>query len=498
MDRQFTLLIVEDDSLILQALAQPQRWLKLGYALIGTADSAEKALELAMSNPPDVVLTDICMNGLSGLDLIEMLRARCPETMYVILSGYSEFEYARRALQLGVFEYLTKPIDNAWFDTIFAQLHAHLTKRRQCADSVSAARREFVIDILNREMDSVYLRERLFSLRLGEEAQWYRVILLEGTIVDQNALVNHFGLSSWQHIVLGRRHALILASSSGIVPELQLRAYLDDQPSVHAGVGGRQKLQNLHRSRQEAEWALDRLFFTGESLALSGTMPHCDHIAITRYSDAIVQAWTELDERVMNAAIKDYFRFVRIQGAGRNAVLLNTTNILSRISSKLGEGQQPEQSPESVQESLMNTSTVDQLESLTTSILLNLQANCRSSLPIVQDGLAGHACAYIEEHIEERITLSDIAAHLFVNPSYLSRTFKQAIGDNVNHYITHKKIARAKADMRNLNLGIREIAQNLGFTDYSYFCVQFKKETGKTPLNYRKRILYGDGTEKKT
>lgn len=498
MDRLFSLMIVEDDPVILQALVQSRHWPNHGYVVSGAAASAEEALELAMHCPPDVVLTDICMNGMSGLDLIELMHTHCPETMYVILSGYSEFEYARRALRLGVFEYLTKPIDDEKFDRVFAQLYERLMKNRQYVDSISAACREFVMDVLNREMNPAYLKERFSTLRLGSEARWYRAVLFEGSAIDPKALVEYFDILEWQHIALGTRHALILASDTGDIPERQLRIYIESHPGVRIGIGGRQKLQRLYLSGKEAERALDAMFFTGKRIDTASTAPPFDRIALNRYADALVQAWTGMDERATKAAMGDYFRFVRSQGAGRDIVLLNIVHILGRILSHTSEGQRPEQNMDGVQELLLSAFTVEQLEDYTTSFMLNLQERRRRSSPAAQGSLTGRACAYIDAHIEERITLSDIAAHLYVNASYLSRTFKQAMGDNISHYITHKKIARAMGDMRNLNLGIREIAYRLGFTDYAYFCVQFKKETGETPLNYRKRILYGDGTERKS
>lgn len=498
MERLFSLLIVEDDPLILQALAKSHCWPEHGYRLAGAVNNAEEALALATRNPPDVVLTDICMNGLSGLDLIERLHDLCPEMMYVILSGYSEFEYAHRALRLGVFEYLTKPIDDAQFHATFARLYERLMEKRQQVDSIKTACGEFVTDILNREMDAAYLKERLLTLKMQGGHRWYRVILLEGGETDSSALAEQFGVPEWQCAVLGVRHVLIWGSNTGDVPDALLQRYLQAHPGMRAGVGGRQKLPKLCQSRQEAEWALDALFFTGQSMNASGTMPRCDRIALNRYADAVVQAWMGLDETVMKAATGDYFRFVRSQGAERDKVLINITHILIRLLSKMREGQRFERDVEILQAPLMSAFTVDQLERRTTELLIRLQKEFRCASPAVQDSLAGRACAYIDAHIEQRITLSDIAADLFINASYLSRTFKQTVGDNINHYITHKKITRATEDMRNLNLSLRQIAYRLGFADYTYFCVQFKKETGETPLNYRKRLLYGGETEKKT
>lgn len=497
MEHLFSLMIVEDDPVILQALTQSRDWTNYGYVLSGAVTSAEEAVELATRCPPDVILTDICMSGISGLDLIELLHVRFPETMYVILSGYSEFEYARRALQLGVFEYLTKPIDNKKFDAVFVRLYEKLMENRQRVDSISAAREEFAMDLLNRELNVAYLQERLLTLRLGREAKWYRVALFEGKAIDRKTLVDFFGVLEWQHIVLGKRHALILSSEASDVQEKLLRKYIEAHFEVRVGLGDRQKLQRLYLSTKEAERALDAMFFTGERIDTAKIVPQMDRIALNRYSDALVQAWKGMDERATKAAAGDYFRFVRRQGAGRDLVLLNIIQICSRILSCMSSGSQPEQNMDGVQERLMSAFTVVQLENYVTSLLLNLQEQCRRNSPAVQGSLTGRACAYIDAHIEERIALSDIAAHLYVNASYLSRTFKQVMGDNISHYITHKKIVRAIADMRNLNLGIREIAYRLGFTDYAYFCVQFKKETGETPLNYRKRILYGDGTERK-
>ena len=105
------LMIVEDEELLRMGLVTCVDWADLGYEIIGEAGDGEKALKLVEQNLPDVIITDIKMPRLNGIDMAEKLKADYPGIRIVVISGYDEFEYARRALKMGVSEYILKPIN---------------------------------------------------------------------------------------------------------------------------------------------------------------------------------------------------------------------------------------------------------------------------------------------------------------------------------------------------------------------------------------------------
>ena len=124
----YQLLIVDDESFVRQGLSQYVDWEALGYAVAGTADCKETALHFLEENPVDVILTDIRMPDGTGLELLQECRGIQPDVKSVILSGYGEFEYAQKALRLGSFDFLTKPVDFSQLTAIFLKLHDTLSQ----------------------------------------------------------------------------------------------------------------------------------------------------------------------------------------------------------------------------------------------------------------------------------------------------------------------------------------------------------------------------------
>lgn len=108
--------IADDEKMIREGLASAFDWEENGFEVAGVCRNGQEAYDLAVSEKPDIFLLDICMPKLSGLDLIEKINSELPDMLYIIITGYSEFEYAHRALQLGVFDFVVKPIneDKLW------------------------------------------------------------------------------------------------------------------------------------------------------------------------------------------------------------------------------------------------------------------------------------------------------------------------------------------------------------------------------------------------
>ena len=127
-----SLIVAEDEELFRRELATATPWDKYGFVLAGEAADGEEAWKLVLERRPDVLLADIRMPGLDGLSLLERIMSRIPDgerPMTVFLTGHSEFEYARRALQLGAFDYLLKPLDDAELQEVMKRLEAALEER---------------------------------------------------------------------------------------------------------------------------------------------------------------------------------------------------------------------------------------------------------------------------------------------------------------------------------------------------------------------------------
>ena len=130
VDHPYSLIVIDDEETIRNGLTRFGNWESVGFSVVATFEDGKEALDFLEHRPVDVVLTDIRMAEVSGLDLARTVAARWPTTIVVIMSGYQEFDYARRAIRSRVFDYLLKPIDMETLYNTFSQLRDVLAARR--------------------------------------------------------------------------------------------------------------------------------------------------------------------------------------------------------------------------------------------------------------------------------------------------------------------------------------------------------------------------------
>lgn len=486
----FNLLIVEDDEEICRALAKSPAWAKRGFRICGAARSAEEALAAAQACRPDAVLTDIRMEDVSGLDLIQQMRRLYPDMLFIILSGYSEFEYARRAVSLEVFEYLTKPVDEARLDSVFEALRKRLMQRRIVQSSISTARREFARALLTHQVARNYLQERFAALQLGNPDGRYQVVLLEGELPPDEVLSAAFQDKAWLCLPFEAGYAVILAGGKG-AQEAEFKRCLQAD-GVRFGLSdSKSGADRLFERRREAEEALDRLYFSEEGadwlLCREAMRRQPPSGKLREEIGHIAAQWDSMDWRRLDMALRGFLQRLRAEAVSAADARRLLADLAEAVCGRAGcaLGQMP---------GVSGFETLDQAGDAMRKTCRALMEESRKNLAGARESISGRAREYIEKHLEERLSLADIAGALYVNPSYLSRAFKKETQKNISAYINEQKIRRAQAYMRDLDIGIREISIRLGFSDYAYFCVLFKKQTGETPLAYRKRVLFGEGS----
>ena len=155
MKNLLKIMFVDDEVNVLRGMRNSYDWDALGFTIVGEAGSAALALSLARQNQPDVVITDICMDGKDGLTLISELKEQNPATEVIILSGYPDFGYAKSAIEKGAFAYLLKPLKNAEFFETLARVRAKILEEHSQTASL------FLSQLLQL---SLYTQEGISSL----------------------------------------------------------------------------------------------------------------------------------------------------------------------------------------------------------------------------------------------------------------------------------------------------------------------------------------------
>lgn len=133
----YQLLLVDDEDLIRQEVSENVQWAKYGYELVGSCENGADALTFIKENPADVVLTDICMPYMDGMELSKQLSEVHPRVKIIILSGYDDFHYAQKAIRYGVRQYLLKPITADEIGEILTELKTELDEERASQDRLT-------------------------------------------------------------------------------------------------------------------------------------------------------------------------------------------------------------------------------------------------------------------------------------------------------------------------------------------------------------------------
>ncbi|MBB6732198.1 response regulator transcription factor [Cohnella zeiphila] len=519
----FKVLIVDDEPQIRTGLGTIIPWESFGFVVAGAAEDGEEALALAGELHPDLVITDIKMPGMDGIELSRELRARRPELPILILSGYNEFSYAKEALRYGVAEYLLKPVDPAELSGVLERIYEKLylaareklrekekTKSlrnlflgklvrgevreepgrraeefgislsggRFCVLIVSMERYgELVLSRSEREIGLIrFALENIIEELLGSDGyffelteQWFGVLLTGPSLSDGD-----FVLRTASRIVnAARRHVkenLTVASGSTVCgPE------------------------RIGESYAEAVRALDRKFyFESEQIFLyepeddaSGTnAPEWDDSGFLQairggkpegIREAADRLFGQLERRPVPLERLKHFIMLSI------IRLAKLTEELGGDWTALYAGQFREV------ERILLHGDLQELKEL----LLRIAADIGEKLDLGRTRKTENRIREIVSHIETNyqadLNLKELSKMFYINAVYLGQLFKKETGEFFNDYINKVRIREACLLLRHSELTASEIAERVGYKYVDHFYRHFKQIHGINPGEYRQR-----------
>lgn len=465
------MIIIDDEIWAQRGLSEIIAWESLGYEKCGCFDDPQKAFEHILSDPPDVVFTDIRMPGMSGLELLEKCRQSNENIIFVIVSAYSDFKYAQKALENGAFGYIVKPLEVEQVTDIAGRIAKNLKKRAK--SELNDDLRDYLVYSL---LHNNNIQPKPSIRNLLNTAGEYRVIIEKKAAATYDQYVsdeNIFRLSDngWLHIV----PAEYCISNTGFfhVGESSPGTTDEDLPRlIREGVEALytaefldfpvlQYIDNASESFERSAAAIydfirvkDPLG-TGESLEQIKKIILKDKVMLSRIVGFYNQFLSELqkhcaeeDFRNMLEPFSDYFQMFGIM---RNAEFL-----FERM-----------------------------------RVLLNVLEPEQDRENLVRNEVVREIVAYVDENFAEGITLEQISLDFHMSISHISRQFKRLTGMTYSNYISARKVEKAKTLLVNSSDTIAEIGRNSGYSDYFYFLRSFKKATGLSPTQYKKR--YGAG-----
>lgn len=515
------MVIIDDEPLIASGLAEKMDWSSMGIRIVGTACNGEQGLKLIDETMPDIVVSDIVMPALNGIQLAELCAQRYPNMKIILLSAHSDFTYAQQAIRLNITDYVLKPVEpeklskavHLALDALREQdgLMEHVSRletsniaARRFASSFlmfEAAQKNTELSGVQTKKDLEYLfqnpgvviafrfynvpsggmkacisamRESLFSyLESHKLHAFFRTGPADITILC--CLPNNI---DWK---TGRaRVAKVARSALNELREEILNA--GDQNTICIGVLSAvyKDIQELKATYQKCMNCVPLTFFETQSRIIqiedivSGSAQNSDHSLIFHYLKCgnLQKMLAELEN-----AYRDVTDNRDLESA--NLLLKNLRKDVLQACTLAGITQLPMNSVQYEQENFFQRAAgLKQLLIAVCDSILDMNDLVRRMQLLVKECFC-----------DSTFGLSTISEVLGISGSYLSRLFKKRTGQNFIDHLLETRISHAKFLLETSSLSIAEISQKSGFSESTYFTQVFKKNVGLTPSQYRANLL---------
>jgi len=547
MKHLLKIFLVEDELVIRENIKKSIDWELYGFELCGDAGDGELAFPMIIKLQPDIVITDIKMPFMDGLKLARAIKKEMPKVKIIILSGYGEFTYAKEALNIGVTDYLLKPVGSKMLMDALDKVGEMIYRERAEEESINQYKRgmeenvinlkkQFFMELCTKEMDTAEITEKSNRLMMDLRANCYNIILLKLFCQEQDykeysesllnaekelalRFENHPIYQYYDHLIIGSA-LLIKGNDPSELKRLQEEAVERILICVknHEGINyfvavgiPVTEIGELPKSFNEANRALAyRHVLQPNQVVLANRLDsyqsifHPGNIALSeidvkQLDERIVGNFmTNGDQSEVSVFIDEY-----LKGIGESAfnsymfrqyLVIDFYFTVLRFAKKLGySGDSIEDI--SQDQGKMNdvvgsaAKTTEYLKYLLIQVLmLRESVSTKKYRKLIEV-----AKAYIHEnYAKEDISLNAAACAVNVSPSHFSTIFSQEEGQTFSEYLTQVRMAKARELLKCTNMRASEIGYQVGYKDPHYFSFMFKKTQGLTPKDYRSGAYAGD------
>ena len=522
--------IVEDESIVREGLRDLIPWAQYGFQFVGDAPDGEIALPLIRKHKPDILITDIKMPFMDGLALSGIVSRELPDTKILIISGYSDFEYARQAIKLNVDQYLLKPITRASMIQALEQTRRKIEEEEEQKDYLRKyeqefkkferySRRAFFEKLVEGSMPVQEIYEEAEKLHLDLTADGFNLVLFTLRGANETAysataaevqenlldcflrypdyLLFRCGLLSYALLIKGGRDSLDAMTERSV--EL-IRQRCEAEPSISWAVAVGTpvtRLSGLPKCYADASHCLayrhvrpEQHIFTADMLRSEGESEcagDLESLELGKIDPGLIRGFVQngLAEET-DAFAQEYLE--NLNGAVHSVMFRHYLMMSARINAELvlqGLGCDLEEYRRQIPPAELSLPAEGVKDYLTG--VLRPALRLRDETAQLQNGdIVNDALRYIDKNYADgNISLNSVAQAINISANYLSAVFSQKMGVSFVEYLTQKRMARARQLLRQTGKRSGEIAYEVGYKDPRYFSFVFKKTQGCTPKAFR-------------
>ena len=530
------ILIVDDEQLIRQGLRARIEYLGIDVDEIFEAENGLMALRLQEEHPIDVVITDIRMPDMDGLELIQEMQKKNNQIKFVVLSGYAEFSYAETAIRLGVKAYLLKPVSNddlkAAFDKAYKEMEQTASVRQEVQMKKRMDREKQVYQqekalnaLFSSQEAGAVTREQLCKLCGYDEKMW-----AGGAESVLYLAILHINKESFEHQRFRPvDHELVRFMIRNIFEEIQapcekllvnslsdtrqmygifigddkkklrmeveriylrMRSVLEKKMGIYLTIGvSRCRSQLEGKETSEARQALKQRIIYGKA-----NIYFYEDIRILGEQEFPVSQLHLLEQYIehneifkVKNLVQEIFSEELVKKYGSAYLRIMWIRILNLL---LHHYERRGRNAAEIEKMLQNYNLLDRIQSLQEirQKIIEMVMECVSTESVADANARSKiqmAIGYIQEHFAENLTVNVLAEHYAMSPNYFSSMFKKEMSRSAVNYITELRINQARELLCHSELSVVDISKKVGYEDSQYFFRVFKKYLGMTPLQYR-------------
>ncbi len=530
----YRLMLVDDEPEIRDGLLEIINWEQEHFEVVGVAENGLEALQIAESAAPDLVVTDIRMPFMDGLEMARRMRKMLPTVQFVVLSGYDEFEYARQAIQIQILDYVLKPISSGEFTQMLRRVRKNLDeefKKRNDMTSLKAhfraslpiLRELLLTSLFNGGVSALEAMQSAQRYGLSLESPRYAVALWRlqgngegGDLKDDPELMRFAVINIVSEMLEGQITChvfpfnglvavLVLLEDEGVTPlshvlslldaaRQTVKRYLDCSAAI--GVSSPcDTLSQLHHGAQQALSALNQSSLLGESQVVTiadvepGSLNQlgAEEMALRTLSNTIKLGNTDQALSQIHQ-LMDLVRTSRASFQDYQAYLVEILVTLMRTARDMAvEWSSQPDGPGLPLQTLFTCRDLEETETMLCALCRHLTGSIRDTRLESGRLLVQEAMEFLNGHYHDSgITIERLCRRLHISTAYFSTLFKKETKKTFHQYLTELRMDRAMTLLTGTDLKTADIALKVGLGEPSYFSYSFKKHFGVSPSQVRK------------
>ena len=523
----YSIFLVDDEELELEMMRDFIRWEDMGIYVAGVGINGKDAQEKIHAIQPDIVLTDVQMPLMNGLELANWVSEQYEGTQIVFLTGHDEFSYVKSALHVGAVGYLLKPLDLEEISVVMGRVKQKCEEVRLKYKSIQMTKAKLFKELLH---ESEATRRERLAAELGKLERREEVAAGSYTLalcsVDRNAgggdlagptveaAISRLPEVAEEYFRAVRKDAVVAALQEG---ELAIFSEAGDLPgvtreqwgmlqqtirgllglSVTLAVGGEEaKPEHIARLYEPSRALIEERFFVGP-----GRILFTGEVKSGYRYDTLPpfpeQEWREALQQLrgedVEGILREFLANVRQLRINKPLVFEWAIDLLTRLEEQLhspglnGHAEPPVKRA-ALYQSVYDCQTLQELETAiqraaTHYLELRMERSTDKNAKLVQQ-----VCQIIDRTYHEPITIQSLSSQVYLSPNYLRSIFRDKTGMTIHDYLTRIRLEKAKEMLADPSLKVQDIAQKIGYESTSYFISLFVKNQGVTPNEYRKNL----------